>query len=555
MLARSKRNADPQGGNAKRSNSSRPEEGEETRVLISNQVAGIIIGKKGTKVASIREQAGVSLTILSSEGGGATDRIMVIQGPAENRAKSLHLVAQLIADSETKQGEKVSNDIQLLIHKVYAGAIIGKQGATIKQIKTATGAAVKISNDCLGDSTEKTCTISGAPDQIFDAVIMILEKIAENPLREGTTHVHYLGTNQTSAPNPFAPAQVAQAAAAYAALAPGGAYNQLAAYLTAAYTGANPAGLLGGAAGGEKRTDRVNIPTKMAGAVIGQGGAAIRSISAQSGCTISIADADSSDPDVRTISVTGTTQGIQAALALIHQRVDSAGQPGGSPGFGATAYPSYSPFPLPTLPTTFPQPTRGAIGQPTFTKLVQPPITDPSLLKTERVPIASNRAGALIGKQGSTMKQITALSGCAISIGDAEETNPEERVITIKGTDLAVQYAIILIRQRLESDAAAQTAAASSTKMDLSFPEETQTATLAIPSATAGAVIGKSGATIASIKQQSGCSISIADAVGDSSERMVTVTGSSSGIQTATNLIQQKVSSYVPKHADRKSVV
>jgi len=301
--------------------------------------------------------------------------------------------------------------------------------------------------------------------------------------------------------------------------------------------------LAAAAGGGEKRTDRVNIPTKMAGAVIGQGGTAIRSIIAQSGCMISIADADPAEPDLRTISVTGTSQGIQSALALIHQRVDTAGQTAASPSFSPAAYPPYSPFPsIPTLPTPFPQTVRGAVGQPTFTKLVQAPVTDPSLLKTERLPIASNRAGVLIGKQGSTMKQITALSGCAISIGDAEQDKPEERIVTIKGSDLAVQYAVILIRQRLESEPAPQA-------MEVSFPEETQTATLAIPSATAGVVIGKSGSTIASIKQQSGCSISIADAVGDSAERMVTVTGSAAGIQTATHLIQQKVTSYVPKHA------
>jgi len=65
---------------------------------------------------------------------------------------------------------------------------------------------------------------------------------------------------------------------------------------------------------------------------------------------------------------------------------------------------------------------------------------------------------------------------------------------------------------------------------------------IAIPTVTAGAVIGKGGTIIADIKSQSGCSIKIAAPESATpSERIVTVTGTPTGIQTAITLIRQRV--------------
>jgi len=65
---------------------------------------------------------------------------------------------------------------------------------------------------------------------------------------------------------------------------------------------------------------------------------------------------------------------------------------------------------------------------------------------------------------------------------------------------------------------------------------------IAIPTVCAGAVIGKGGTIINDIKGQSGCQIRIADPDPASpNERVVTVTGSPQGIQTAVYLIRQRV--------------
>lgn len=70
---------------------------------------------------------------------------------------------------------------------------------------------------------------------------------------------------------------------------------------------------------------------------------------------------------------------------------------------------------------------------------------------------------------------------------------------------------------------------------------------IAIPTICAGCVIGKGGAVIRDLRAQSGTNISIADADPTNvDERVVTLTGTPQGIQTAIYLIRQLVEQYQP---------
>lgn len=78
-----------------------------------------------------------------------------------------------------------------------------------------------------------------------------------------------------------------------------------------------------------------------------------------------------------------------------------------------------------------------------------------------------------------------------------------------------------------------------------SAPANTQK--IAIPTICAGCVIGKGGAVIRDLRAQSGTNISIADAdPTNPNERVVTLTGTPQGIQTAIYLIRQLVEQYQP---------
>jgi predicted RNA-binding protein YlqC (UPF0109 family) len=64
---------------------------------------------------------------------------------------------------------------------------------------------------------------------------------------------------------------------------------------------------------------------------------------------------------------------------------------------------------------------------------------------------------------------------------------------------------------------------------------------IAIPASSVGTVIGKGGATIRALRVQSNTAISIGDAAAGSNERIVTLTGTVAGIQTAVYLVRQLV--------------
>jgi len=477
------------------------------RILIDNSLVGTIIGKGGATVTRIRDETGTIINIIKGN-PGAQQRVVQISGTVENIASAIFLITQLIA-ANTEDKEKPT-ELALLVHKVQSGAIIGKAGSTIKQIVTETATRLTLSNEPLPGSTERKCSIFGTPEQLLQASLQVVSLLEQNPCKPGSEGIVYVpGT----AANPYgASAQAfgAQAANPYAAASPyGGAASPYGAYGGAA--AASPYGAYGAAAyglpaapgaaapyaasGGPTKTEKLSIPTANAGSVIGKGGATIRDIKMQSGCTISINDPDTTDPNSRVVTVTGTDQGIQTALYLIRQRVDAeAAMQGGFPG--------------------------GASGS-----------------NVETLTIPASAAGSVIGKGGHVISSVKMQSGCSIAIADPAPESPNERVVTVTGSATGIQTAMYMIRQLV----------ATATPLAGGVAQDSKTQTLTIPTACGGLVIGKGGSSIRDIQAQSGCNVSIADpAETKPTERVVTVTGSSLAVQMAVILIRQKVETYIP---------
>merc|ERR1712194_911434 len=80
---------------------------------------------------------------------------------------------------------------------------------------------------------------------------------------------------------------------------------------------------------GMSKTEKIVIPTVCAGTVIGKGGSIIREIKMQSATNVSVAAPEPTAPNDRVVSITGPAQGIQTAIFLIRQRVESYQPPGG----------------------------------------------------------------------------------------------------------------------------------------------------------------------------------------------------------------------------------
>lgn len=242
---------------------------------------------------------------------------MVVKGSNSQIAKGIHLISDLLieAANRDKKGETVpqsdSTAIRLLVHRSAVGAVIGKQGAVIKETQSETGARVQVSNDPLPQSTEKTVTISGTPSSIHQATNRILTQLKESPIRPNVKVFPYVpGQPLYPQAGPYGMPQ-------YQMQVPGG------------YPGGPQAlGLPQGSPynmnpiAAPTNTQKIAIPTVCAGCVIGKGGSVIRDLRQQSGTNISIADPDPSSPNERVVTLTGSPQGIHSAIYLIRNLVE-----------------------------------------------------------------------------------------------------------------------------------------------------------------------------------------------------------------------------------------
>lgn len=318
----------------------------ELRCLITNGEAGVIIGKKGANVKEIREKSRAFVSILSNTDQKIEERVMSLKGSPTGCCDAFKLIAELLLFARRqrdKEPDRKDLTMRLLVHKFFVGAIIGKGGVIIKEIIENSGCRMQLSTETLGQSTEKTVTFSGTPDSISMALGRVVTQMQENPLRPNTTSIlyqpgpsfpeaPYYGTSPFGTSDPYGRSQQG-----FGGLGGGGfpgriGFEQFSS-LQGYNNGLGMSGLSGVSGGmGLTKTEKIVIPTVCAGSVIGKRGALISAIKAQTGTQINIKDAEPNAPDDRVVSITGSHNGIQAAIFLIKERVESY-QPNGQTSY------------------------------------------------------------------------------------------------------------------------------------------------------------------------------------------------------------------------------
>jgi len=261
------------------------------------------------------------------------------------------------------------------------------------------------------------------------------------------------------------------------------------------------------------------------GSIIGKGGATISEIEVQSGSRVQLSKPKETFPGTseRILLLTGTINCILTALHLLITKIVQEEVEQGSK----------------------------SDASPIVIKLVAPNAT----------------CGAILGKQGSTMKAFTDDSGAEIKLSSKEAMIPgvTDRVVTITGTMEQTLRATALVSNRIVEEAAYPTSIArpytytatpqfgllpaSARAPPLQMPPPAlrsgppTTVVVAVPDEHVGAIIGRSGATISEMQQVAGVSIKVSgkeDVVAETRHRKITVSGPSDGVAIAQYLIQQK---------------
>lgn len=162
---------------------------------MSTKEAGIIIGKGGATIASIRTSTGVKAGV-SKVVPGVQDRVFSVSGEVESIASAFSEVARLLLETPLSDSSLppppvgAFTSVRLLISHNLMGTVIGRQGAKIKQIQDESGARMVASKEMLPQSTERVVEVQGSVDAIKTAILEIAKCLLEDWDR-GTGTVQY----------------------------------------------------------------------------------------------------------------------------------------------------------------------------------------------------------------------------------------------------------------------------------------------------------------------------------------------------------------------------
>merc|ERR1712179_46520 len=240
---------------------------------------------------------------------------------------------------------------------------------TIKSIISETGAAISITKESLGTSTDKGVDMTGAPSALREAVFRVNTELLAHPVKEGTRQVLYRPSQQMATDSPFAGlagmggivgqeytqtatpypgymnqhSQLVGSTSAYTqdmgylgVTGVGGAYGYPSAtqgqvFQTsipqASSAGPGPGSFLAQQVvrkddKGERVEQKISIPSVCAGLLIGRGGATIRNLCKMSKASIIIEDATENSME-RIVCLKGSVDAIEKAIQLIKQVIES----------------------------------------------------------------------------------------------------------------------------------------------------------------------------------------------------------------------------------------
>lgn len=216
------------------------------RALVSTKEAGIIIGKAGATIASIRQLTGVKAGV-SKVVPGVQDRVFSAAGDLEGVSSAYGEIARLLLETPLSDSSLPPppvgsfTSIRLLISHNLMGTVIGRSGLKIKQIQDTSGARMVASKEMLPQSTERVVEVQGAVEAIKTAVLEIGKCLLEDWERaQGTVQYH-------------------PGAAGDAGVLAGGLGAQTVTGPTGGIRRTSVAAGFGGAFGGERRPSRTSV--------------------------------------------------------------------------------------------------------------------------------------------------------------------------------------------------------------------------------------------------------------------------------------------------------
>ncbi|KAG0474618.1 hypothetical protein HPP92_014304 [Vanilla planifolia] len=298
--------------------------------------------------------------------------------------------------------------IRFLVSNTAAGSIIGKGGATISEFQSRSGARIQLSrnHEFFPGTSDRIIMISGGFNEIIKAMELILEKL----LNEDEDH-HDVDT---------------------------------------------------------RTKVRIIVPNTSCGAIIGKGGSTIKAFIEESQADIKISPQDNTYPGFsdRLVTITGSLEEQMRAIFLIMTKLledshypQSMNSPFPYGGANLSGFPAASVgYVVPSVPYNSGNYATNGGGKNSSNKGASgrsPASVNDSQGTSVTFGVADEHIGAVVGRGGRNIMEITQISGAKVKISDRGDfmSGTCDRKVTIMGSPEAVRTAEALILQRVSANA------------------------------------------------------------------------------------------------------
>merc|ERR1712002_341600 len=170
------------------------------KLLVPNDAAGAIIGKGGANLGELKNRYGASIRLSHHREfyPGTEERIVILSGEVSQIIDLNNYIIDKVHQSAGEGRGKGSRDerrgqqIKIVMPNSTAGIIIGRSGASIRELQEETKAKVMLTgrdeNKVRG---ERLLTITGNTEQRIEAARQVINKIAADPDNMQNTTMKY----------------------------------------------------------------------------------------------------------------------------------------------------------------------------------------------------------------------------------------------------------------------------------------------------------------------------------------------------------------------------
>lgn len=154
-------------------------------IRVPNEKVSMIIGKGGSQIKDIQSSTGAQVKIADPTQG--PDREITVIGHEDQQQKAIDMINSIISQqrggrSDRGGGYGGRNDFkfEMQIPNDRVGLVIGKQGATINEIKQQSGAQVSVQRDASNGSTTPLTIQAKSQESLDHARQLVEERINSN---------------------------------------------------------------------------------------------------------------------------------------------------------------------------------------------------------------------------------------------------------------------------------------------------------------------------------------------------------------------------------------